>query len=36
MDPNTSGATAEQLDYGRALEYMTGTVANDGGEAAGR
>lgn len=40
MDPNTSEATAEQLDYaraqgeayGRALEYMTGTVANDGGE----
>lgn len=40
MDPNTSEATAEQLDlaqaqgaaYGRALEYVTGTVAHDGGE----
>lgn len=40
MDPNTSEATAEQLDlaraqgqaYGRALNYMTGTVAHDGGE----
>lgn len=40
MDPNTSEATAEQLDlaraqgraYGRALEYMTGTVAQDGRE----
>lgn len=40
MDPNTSEATAKQLDlaraqgeaYGNALTYMTGTVANDGGE----
>lgn len=40
MDPNTSEATAEQLDlaraqgeaYGRALTHMTGTVADDGGE----
>lgn len=40
MDPNTSEATAEQLDfaraqgnaYGRTLAYMTGTVAHDGGE----
>ncbi len=40
MDPNTSEATREQLDfaraqgdaYGRALAYMTGTVAHDGGE----
>ncbi len=40
MDPNTSEATAEQLDfareqgeaYGRALAYMIGTVAHDGGE----
>jgi len=40
MDPNTSEATQKQLDlareqgeaYGRALTYMTGTVAHDGGE----
>ncbi len=40
MDPNTSEATAKQLDlaraqgtaYGNALEHMTGTVADDGGE----
>lgn len=40
MDPNTSEATAKQLDlaraqgeaYGNALTYMTGTVADDGGE----
>lgn len=40
MDPNTSEATADQLDYARkqgdaygaALHYMTGTVAHDGGE----
>ena len=40
MDPNTSEATQKQLDlareqgeaYGRALTYMTGTVAHDGGK----
>jgi len=40
MDPNTSEATAQQLElarrqgeaYGDALHYMTGTVAHDGGE----
>lgn len=40
MNPETSEATREQLDlareqgeaYGRALEYMTGTVAHDGGQ----
>jgi hypothetical protein len=40
MDPNTSEATARQLElareqgeaYGRALEYMIGEVAHDGGE----
>lgn len=40
MDPNTSEATAEQLDfaraqgeaYGRALKYMTDEVAQDGGQ----
>lgn len=40
MDPNTSEATERQLElareqgdaYGRALEYMTGSVAHDGGE----
>lgn len=40
MDPNTSEATAKQLDlaraqgeaYGRALNYMTDEVAHDGGE----
>lgn len=40
MDPNTDEATQKQLDlacaqgdaYGNALEYMTGTVAHDGGE----
>lgn len=40
MDPNTSEATQKQLDlakeqgeaYGRALKFMTGTVANDGGQ----
>ena len=40
MDPNTSEATRRQLDlaleqgeaYGRALAYMTGEVAHDGGE----
>lgn len=39
MDPNTSEATAKQLElaraqgdaYGKALEYMTGTVAHGGG-----
>jgi hypothetical protein len=40
MDPDTSEATAKQLElaraqgdaYGRALEHMTGEVAHDGGE----
>lgn len=40
MDPDTSEATAEQLDlareqgdaYGRALQHMTTRVAHDGGE----
>ena len=40
MGPNTSEATAEQLDFacaqgeahGRALAHMTGEVAHDGGE----
>ena len=40
MDPKTSEATQKQLDlareqgeaYGRALAYMTGEVAHDGGE----
>lgn len=40
MDPDTSEATGTQLDfaraqgeaYGRALAYMTGEVAHDGGE----
>ena len=40
MDPDTSEATARQLElaraqgeaYGRALEHMTGQVASDGGE----
>jgi hypothetical protein len=40
MDPNTSEATARQLElareqgdaYGRALEHMTTEVAHDGGE----
>jgi hypothetical protein len=40
MDPDTSEATRKQLDlgreqgeaYGKALAYMTGEVAHDGGE----
>ena len=40
MDPSTSEATQKQLDlaraqgdaYGSALEFMTGTVAHDGGQ----
>ena len=42
MDPNTSEATQKQLDlaraqgdaYGRALDHMTGSVADDGGQLA--
>lgn len=43
MGPNTGEATVEQLDfareqgesYGRALSYMIGTFAHDGGGRAG-